>query len=313
MEPKELSPSAVAACVLLAGGLRPSALVLATGRNVLDLFATESRSVLDIWLTRLSALGAFPVRVVYGGENPAPTTPPRENWPGLTFEPEPHGYRGPAGILRDLCADYPGESTVLVGEAARFVSCEIGELLREHRRRNADATLGMNADGSPAGVFAIRRSALDCVGRVGFMDLKEQWLNKVLSSGGSVYAHELRGAGALPLRSRTELLDAARVASGLSRPEHSFAPVSHVRGERSATGATIVCAGARVASSAILHDAVVMPGAEVGEDAVVVRSIVAPGVRVENGSELIDVVAGAQGARSDRWAASTKRLRAEQR
>lgn len=313
MESKERTGGAIAACVLLAGGLRPSALVLATGRNVLDLFPTESRSVLDIWLTRLAPLGAFPIRVVHGGENPSPTTPPRENWPELSFEPEPHGYRGPAGILRDLCADYPGESTVLVGEASRFVSVEIGELLREHRRRKADATIGMNSDGSPAGLIAIRRSALDCVGRVGFMDLKEQWLNKVLSSGGTVYAHELRGAGLLPLRSRSEFLEAARVAAGVSRPEDALAPVSHVRGERSTTGASIVCAGARVAASAILHDAVVMPGAEVGDDAVVVRSVIAPGVRVENGSELIDVVAGARGARSDQWATSTKRLRAEQR
>jgi ADP-glucose pyrophosphorylase len=54
-----------------------------------------------------------------------------------------------------------------------------------------------------------------------------------------------------------------------------------------------------------------MPGAEVGERAIVVRSIIAPGVRVENGAELIDVVVGANGARSDLWAASTKRLREE--
>lgn len=308
---EQQSAGAISACVLLAGGLRPSPLVLATRRSVLDLYATETRSVLDVWLARLEPLGRFPVRVVYGGEMPAPTTPPRESWPELSVESETQGFRGPAGVLRDMCEGYPPDSTVLVGEASRFVSCEIAELVREHRRRNADATVGVNADGSPGGVFAIRRSALDLVNRLGFMDLKEQWLNKVLASGGAVYAHDLRGAGAMILRTRADLLDAARVALGLPRPGPALEPVWRVPGSRPVSGASVVCAGARIASSAFVHDAVVMPGAEVGEDAVVVRSVVAPGVRVENGSELIDVVAGGDGARSDQWAASTRRLRAE--
>ncbi len=317
------APGAIAACVLLAGGLRPSPLVLATGRNILDLYTTEMRSNLDVWLARLEPLGKMPVRVVHGGEAPAPMTPPKDGWPDLTIERDPEGYRGPGGLVRDLCVDYPGESTVLVGEASRFVSCDISELVREHRRKNADATVGMNSDGSPAGIFAIRRSALDLIGPVGFVDLKEQWLTKVISTGGAVRAHELRGSGAMVLRTRADLLAAARVACGAGVGMPAMEPVflNHDRyegstGKRSAgggvqSGFSVICAGARVASSAFIHDAIVMPGAEVGERAIVVRSVIAPGVRVENGAELIDVVAGADGARSDQWAASTKRLRDE--
>ncbi|MGP1309839.1 MAG: hypothetical protein ACTS27_06555 [Phycisphaerales bacterium] len=301
----------VHACVLLAGGLRPSPLALATGRNVLDLFVTESRSLLDVWLARLESLGTFPVRIVYGQGVPCPTTPPKDAWPELTVESEPQGFRGPAGVLRDVCAEYPADATLVVGEAGRFVSSDLTELLREHARKSVDATIAVNPDGSPAGVFVIRRSALDCVNRLGFMDLKEQWLNKVLATGGKVVAHELRGQGAMLVRTREGLLDAARVASGVSSPEDALAPVVHQRGSPGISGFSVVCAGARVAAGAIVHDAVVMPGAEVGEDAVVVRSVVAPGVRIENGSEMIDVVAGAGGVRSDRWAASTKRLREE--
>jgi hypothetical protein len=319
----EQAPSAISACVLLAGGLRPSPLVLATGRNILDLYATERRSNLDVWLARLEPLGKMPVRVVHGGETPAPMTPPHDDWPDLTIERDPEGYRGPAGVIRDLCVDYPGESTVLVGEASRFVSCDISELVREHRRKNADATVGMNPDGSPAGVIAIRRSALDCIGPVGFVDLKEQWLNKVISTGGAVLAHPLRGAGAMLLRTRSDLLAAAKVVCGiLSEPPdmepvflHAASGPAHGESgdtiQRPQTGFSVICSGARVATSAFIHDAVVMPGAEVGERAIVVRSVIAPGVRVESGAELIDVVAGANGARSDQWAASTKRLREE--
>jgi NDP-sugar pyrophosphorylase family protein len=317
------APGAIAACVLLAGGLRPSPLVLATGRNILDLYATEMRSNLDVWLARLEPLGKMPVRVVHGGDTPAPMTPTRDAWPDLTIERDPAGFRGPGGVIRDLSVDYPGESTVLVGEASRFVSCDISELVREHRRKNADATVGMNSDGSPAGVIAIRRSALDYIGPVGFVDLKEQWLTKVISSGGAVVAHPLRGAGAMLLRTRSDLLAAARVACGKVQGAPVIEPVFlHAGGPQAAdtsddtipnsqNGFSVICAGARVASSAFIHDAVVMPGAEVGERAIVVRSIIAPGVRVESGAELIDVVAGANGARSDQWAASTKRLREE--
>src|SRR5690606_15958127 len=191
-----------AACILLAGGLRPSPLVLATGRNILDLYATESRSVLDVWLARIEPLGHVPVRVVHGGGMPAPMTPPRAAWPEFSVEREPREFRGPAGVVRDLCEEHPAASTAPVGGAPRFVSCDIAELVREHRRRNADATVAMNADGSPSGVFAMRRSSLDLVGRMGFVDLKEQWLSKVIASGGVVLAHELRGNGAMPLRTR---------------------------------------------------------------------------------------------------------------
>jgi NDP-sugar pyrophosphorylase family protein len=159
-------------------------------------------------------------------------------------------------------------------------------------------------------VFALRRAALDLVNRLGFMDLKEQWLTKMLAAGGKAFAHPLRGRGAMPLRTRRNLLDAARVGAGLDVSERVAEPVSRRRTERGVSGATVLCAGARVAASAVVHDAVVMPGAEVGEDAVVVRTIVAPGVRVENGSELIDVVAGPSGPRSDEWSQSLKRLRA---
>ncbi len=317
------APGAIAACVLLAGGLRPSPVVLATERNILDLYTTETRSNLDVWLARIETLGRMPVRVVHGGETPAPMTPPRDAWPELTIEKDPSGFRGPGGVLRDLCVDYPGESTVLVGEASRLVSCDISELVREHRRKNADATVGMNRDGSPAGVMAVRRAALDCIGPVGFVDLKEQWLTKVIASGGAVVAHPLGGAGAMLLRTRSDLLAAARVACGRVSGAPDIEPVFlHAGGQggeggvepgvsRGPSGFSVICAGARVASSALIHDAVVMPGAEVGERAIVVRSIIAPGVRVESGAELIDVVAGAKGARSDQWSASTKRLREE--
>lgn len=301
----------IARCVLLAGGLRPAPLVVSTGRNILDLSFTETRSVLDLWLARLAPLGAgFEVRVVSGGETPAPTTPPREPWDSLVIEREPSGFRGPAGVVRDVCADLPSDATVLVGESGRFVMCDLVELVREHLRRQAGVTVGVNPDGSPCGVFALRRETLELVNRVGFMDLKEQFLNKALAAGVEILAHPMSGRGVPPVRTRLDLLDAARLAAGMSPAVSNLDPAVRNAGDGAVGGATVVCEGARVASSAIVQDSVLMSGAEVGERAVVVRSVVAPGVRVEPGAELIDVVVGAGGARTDEWSASPRRMHA---
>lgn len=306
----------VSVCVLLAGGLRPSPLVLSTGRNVLDLSFTETRSVLDLWLARLGAIGgsgaggSFPVRVIYGGQAPAPTTPPREHWDELTVEREPSAYRGPAGVLRDVCEGLPGDATILVGESGRFMTSDLSEFVREHARRDSWITVGVNPDGSPGGVFAVRGSALELVNRVGFMDLKEQWLNKAIAAGVRVMAHPLSGRGAPILRTRLDLLHAARIASGGGGFRSSTDAVVRNAGDPPAGGGSVVCEGARVASSAIVHDSVLMPGSEVGERALVVRSVVAPGVRVEPEAELIDVVAGSGGVRSDEWSASPRRMHA---
>lgn len=273
------------ACVVLAGGIRLSALATEAHCPVLDLWLGRQGTVLEHWLANLASASApgAPVRVVHDGKHSAPCAPGRASGLEVAIVSEPRAYRGPAGILRDVCADLDPEATVLVGDAARWLSAPPTDLLATHAQRRALVTVGVNPDGTPAGLYAIRAKALEHVPRNGFMDIKEQWLARLAGNGAGVWAHRLSGAGTLPLRTREQFLEASRLAGGGA----SEASARCVWGRACASGAwRSVAPEAHVDASALIVESVVMPGAEVGAGAAVVQSILCPQARVEAGEVL---------------------------
>lgn len=286
--------------VLLVGGLRASPLVADAGVSTLDLSLAPDRTALERWLEVIAATAdVAPVEgvwVVFGANTPRPSAPKANFGVRLEIIPDPRPLRGPAGIVRDVCADWPADTTVVAAEAKR---CHIGGLspmLRRHFESNAEVTVGANVDGSPAGVYVLRRSTLEYVSGAGFMDLKEQWLRRAQERKADVRVFRLAGRGAMPLRTREQFLSAAMALSGLS-PEGRLARFS-VFG---ADGATqdepfvVLGPGATIGSGALVLDSIVMERAEVGPGSVVVRSILAPGARVQPGSEVVDAVVTARG------------------
>ncbi|MHC4416228.1 MAG: glycosyltransferase [Planctomycetota bacterium] len=288
-------PIDLAACILLAGGLRPSPLVAATGRSVLDLWLTPDRTVLESWTDRIAELAAMmsqalPIRVVHDSILPAP-------WPSarpsrdLIIEQEPKALRGPAGVVRDLCRAYAPDQHVLVAEAARYLGTPLWPMLAEHSEHDADITVASNAGRTPAGIYLIRCGALDLAPAVGFMDLKEQWLPRAVDAGLNVRVCQLPDPGARPLRTRRQFLAAARIAnrSGFATPVGT-GPAGALLPAGQPSGLRVVCAGGLIGPGATLVDSIVMPGANVGPDAVVVRSLLCPNARVQAGSDIVDAV-----------------------
>jgi hypothetical protein len=273
-------PAHLAACLLLAGGLKASQLAAATGISPLDLHLTPRATVLDAWLRQCQRLGssasALDVRIIHGEATPPPA-PPRHIPPGvrLMIERDTRQYRGPAGIARDICSVYPADSTILIGEAARFIAADLAPVLAIHHQRRADITVVCNADSSPAGVFIAQRSTLDLVPRAGFMDLKEQWLTRAVSQGLYVRVHRLSGNPSFELRTTQQFLLAAQAAGTAALDD--LAP-----------GAQAMAA--HIAPGAVLVDSVIMPGAVIPERCIIVRSIVCAGARVEAGATIIDQV-----------------------
>lgn len=271
--------TAVSRAVLLAGGPTPAPLAAATGLSLLDLHVTADHSVLEHWLDRIERLGewlggGFEVRVIYDGRSPRPSDPVLKRPFIVRIEEESGRFRGPAGIVRDACADLLEDGTVLVIEAGRYLAGTLDGLVVSHGASGAEVTVAANPDGSPAGVYAVRRQTLNLAPKVGFTDLKEQWLQSVLSRGLEVQAHELREPGCLGLRTREQFLAAAAVAGPM------------------VSGGSVVSTGAEVSDSAALVDSVVMPGARVGARAVVARSVLCPGAEVEPDAEVVDAAFG---------------------
>lgn len=265
--------------VLLAGGPRPAPVASETGLSVLDLIVRPDRSVLESWLDEIdgfepSLAPGFEVRVIYDKQSHRPGDPTFERSFGVRIEEEEGRYRGPAGVVWDACADLADtDGLVLIIEAQRYLcSGGLAELVAEHAADDCGVSVVANPDESPAGVFIVRRSMLERVPEIGFMDLKEQWLQAVLKEGHVAKIRHLREPGCLGIRTRRQYLAAVRAAAAGQGSDWSG----------------VVAPGADVDDSAALVGSVVMPGASVGARAVVARSVVCPGGRVEADAEVVD-------------------------
>ncbi len=294
------SRSRIAAAIILAGGLRPSPLARAAARSVLDLHLTESGTVLDAWIAHVEALlrarrGVISIRVLCDKSAPEPNQPttPGER-ASVEFEREASAYRGPAGALRDACARYDADDQLLIIEGARWATGSLLELADAHKRRAADITVGCDQSDRPTGIYLLRAAVLqDLVPSRGFMDLKEQLLARAMEAGLGIWVHRSPDGCSIPLRTRSQFLEAAAAATRIELGAGGGASENPGR-----PAFRVITPGARVAPDSVIADAVVMPDAEVGSGAVVARSIVCPGARVASGTEIVDQVVRTGGVES---------------
>lgn len=280
--------------VLLAGSLVPSPLVQAAGCSVLSFWLSEHGTVLEHWIGSVAGAGIDrEILCVFGGAGAPPVSP--EGAVGVRVVHDRTGYRGPAGSVRDAVEGL-GLSRVVIAEGARYLTDDLDTLLEAHEQTGADVTIARNPDGTPSGLYVASDRSLAMIPHAGYMDLKEQWLQKVCAAGMRAVVHSLSGKGSMSLRTRDDFIRGSFVASGLPQPARariwgsdSTSPGSGRRG--------VVSKDADVASDAMVIDSVVMPGARIEHGAVVLRSIVMPGAVVSGGDELIETVAAPKGRR----------------
>ncbi|RMH27968.1 MAG: hypothetical protein D6693_04345 [Planctomycetota bacterium] len=263
--------------ILLAGGLKPAPLAAATGVHPLWLAPDGTTSLLARWVERLNELARacgedadLEVRVVFDRSRDAAQTPRPIGRARVVFVSESGQYRGPAGVARDVADSFVTSGVTLIAETNRWLGASLIPLIREHAERGAAVTVARQADGSPAGVYLASAEALSLVPAKGFMDLKEQWLAKVIDAGLGVYVHTFAGVGAPAVRTREDLLWVARAHAPAGEPWR------------------VVSSRAEVDPSAVILESVVMPGARVGAGAVVARSVVAPGAAIDAGAACVD-------------------------
>lgn len=270
--------------ILLAGGPHPSAIMRACGLALFSLPVTPNgRSVLDLWTAGVAShpaeVHAHSDRVLCVSATPDLASVGRHEFGGWSLRADASSYRGPAGVVRDATLDLNPDDHVLVGEASRAVGDCIVELLRTHADTGADATIGVNPDHSPAGVLVLRRRVLECVPDVGYMDIKEQFLPKVVSLGFNVRAAILPAPGAIGFRTRLDLLAAANL-----RERSSPGPPEHVARLARISPTAMVHEGAHIVES------IIGPAARVEDGAVVVRSIVTGSAVVTAGTAIHDAI-----------------------
>lgn len=281
------------AVVLLSGQLRPSPLMQAVGRSVLDLPIADGRSLLAHWLADVSLLARYanidrlPVRVLVNRaqDQPVSLVPPEHV---VTIEMDGSELRGTGGVLADITKEYADDDFVLVANAAQLLLEPLPALATTLDNKRADIALVSHVDGTPGGLLLIRCATLRKIKSIGFIDLKEQALPTIAKDFDVRVVHCRRPTG-LPLRTTADYVGALRrYHRGLGRLPGSRRGQLDPFAEAGGPGFAIVESGAWVHADAYLHDSIVLRGARVEAGATVVRSLVGTTATLHRDARLMD-------------------------
>lgn len=273
--------------LILAGGLNPTPLQQLMGFPVAGLPLGRDRTLLANWLAVIDeSLGSArrSAHLLCG-------TPSDEQWfvaelrrpttsvIGVEVRRDGRPHRGVCGILADTAAECALSEWLLVIELNSLPPKSLKPLLKE-TAEGVSMVVGSSADERPAGAFLLRRDLLGDVPRIGYLDLKEQFLPQLVARGHRIAAAEL-AATSVRMTDRRNYLRGVRIW----QTEHA--------GSESASniaGHSVVASGVELSPDAFVLDSVILPGASIGPRCVVARSVVGPLIRLPEGSVLVDAV-----------------------
>lgn len=286
--------SQLKAIVLLGGQLRPSPLIQAVQRSVLDLPVSEEKTLLNHWLGDAAELAKFarvdgvPVRVLVSRAQDEPVSMTPRFREILSVERDGSEYRGTGGVLSDITRDYDDNDFVLVANAAQLLLEPLAALATALDHKRSDIALVSHLDGTPGGLMLIRCATLRQINPIGFVDFKEQALPHIARQFDVRVVHCRRPTG-LPLRTTSDYVMALRQwHRGPGRLQGSRRGQIDPLAEDFSRGFTVVESGAWVDSTAYLHDAVVLRGARVEGGTAAVRSLIGPRAVLKRDARVID-------------------------
>lgn len=211
--------------------------------------------------------------------------------------------RGPAGCLKDLESWLAGD-TACVLQGAAWYDFDLERMAKEHRESGAVITVAAVARHGvvePAGVFMIEPAALAYIQTVGYQDIKEQLLPRVIQAGLRVQCHVVSGKVQL-IHGTENYLQALNMALSALRPEvtkdyiqikpgiwqHATAKVHPTA---RLIGSVWIDAEAQIgAGSLVMGPTLIGPKAVVNDGCVVRASVVMHNAQLSSTTELIQAV-----------------------
>jgi hypothetical protein len=278
----------VKALVLLGGSVRPTPLVLGTGRSVLELPLESNLSLLGHWcaqaadLAERSGRAPLPVSLVLPSRAAAPVLHSKNPRLDLRVERDRTEYRGTGGVLRDLFVGHDRKDLLLVASGSQVLLEPLFDLAAALIAAGGDLSFLSHADGTPVSLMLISCACLHKIPPVGYVDMKEQGIPAIARSH-LVKVLRRDRVVALPVRTLSDYIAALRAHHGRGRRvvddpfAESWSPAFSVVEDRGA-----------VSSGASLHDSVVLRGGSVEENSFLVRSVVCPGGSVRDGRVICD-------------------------
>jgi N-acetylglucosaminyldiphosphoundecaprenol N-acetyl-beta-D-mannosaminyltransferase len=283
------------AVILLGGKVRQTSLGAALDRSVLDLPLDSEGTSLNHWVSQCDALARrvgldnLAVRVMVDQKAFEPKRVKPDFASMVRVERDRSSFRGTGGLLADIAADYEDDDLILVANASQVLLDPLSAIAQALDHKTGDLTLISHKDGTASGIMLLACKAVRSINTVGFIDLKEQALPSIARSH-DVRVVNCRQPTGLPLFSLNDYINALQQ---FHRRRSSRRARTNPLGEDFSRHFGLAEAGAEVADSAYLHDAVVLDGAIVEPGAAVIRSLVLPGAVVRAGAEVSDQLVGA--------------------
>jgi hypothetical protein len=274
--------------IMLAGSIRPSPLRAELGEPALRMPLRADYSLLDAWLDALRGVDAdAEMRIVVTDLTDIDVinsllTRSRARAAGRTIGVirEQTAWRGTAGLVRDLVENERPDSTIAVLEAGCLPVVQLADALAAVTSDRSGVIVA-GREREPAGVYVLRRGALDGVSPVGYSDMKEQLIPALHQSGLKIALVE-RDQSVLRIGDRRTYLRAVAQCGLSSASAQGAAHAARM------LGACVVEQGAQIMPGVVIHDSVILRGARIGRDAVVSRSVIGSGAVVEDGERIIE-------------------------
>ncbi|HVX84432.1 MAG TPA: NDP-sugar synthase [Phycisphaerae bacterium] len=293
--------------VVLAGGVRSGMEIPGSGLPR-ALWPFPSEPLITAVLSFLKNQGVSEIAICANGKTKliaSQLSAGPKPWLDIHYSEDPLP-RGPAGCLRDL-QEWLGDDTFVAIQATAHYDFDLAAMERDHRASAAAITVAARAcvddpqQLEPAGVYLINPQTLSFIQPVGYQDLKEQFLAKVIAAGMPVQCHQLQGTATL-IHSPGHYLTAVgeaiqRSLSTLPAGYREIQPgvVAHesaqVSPDARLAGPIWIDAGARVEDDAILTGPVLVgPRALIGARALVHRTVAMRDSSIEAGAEVFSTV-----------------------
>lgn len=282
------------AVVLLGGAVRRTVFHDGIARPTMMLPLPSSQRLIDLWaeaLTQIHEAFELPTlncQIVVDRPIDIANELPHPDGVVFSVQADPSEFRGTGGLLADIAFGFDAQDYLLVAPAATLPPSDLIATVRAAARIGTDVSILIDSAGRPLDLFLVRCGALNEIPRIGFIDFKEQGIPLVAKR------HAVGIA-----RCKSSIRPSARTAAGyldLLRDLSIDQPgVKEPFAERWSRAFGIVEEGAEVASSACLHDSVVLNGGTVGSGATVARSIICAGGRVRARQTVIGKIVTATG------------------
>jgi hypothetical protein len=282
----ELSPLSLRrlrAVVLVGRSPRPSRLVTAIGRNLLDLPTDNQSTILEQWMKQVDraasniGLDELPLRVLLSRNSLAP----RSGGGRAIVDRDLSDWRGDGALLARLADQYDDHDLILVADAAQIPSGDLAEAAAGLSRAGGGVNLLANPDGTPGGLTLMSCAALRLIPSGPSVDMNEQALPAIARTH-EVRVHTSERPFAMPVNTLAEYLAALGQNAGAGSDD----PLA----EDWDSSFSVIEPGAAVDPAARVHNAVVLAGGRVEAGAMIVRSVVCSGATASRDRRAMDEI-----------------------